>query len=80
MITQEELSKLQKLAKLSFSKDELENFSAKLNQVIEMIDSLTDVNCEDVEPLKSVCQMYQRTRKDKAERRIRKRSKMFYST
>jgi aspartyl-tRNA(Asn)/glutamyl-tRNA(Gln) amidotransferase subunit C len=64
MITKKELEKLQKLSKLSFSDDELSDFSKKLNSVVTMIDSLTEVNCQDVEPLRSVCEMNQRTRKD----------------
>jgi len=65
MITEEELKKLQKLAKLSFSKDELDNFTKKLNSVIGMIDSLAQANSENIEPLRSVSDMYQRTREDK---------------
>ncbi len=64
MITKKELEKLQKLSKLSFSEDELSDFSKKLNSVVVMIDSLTEVSCQDVEPLRSVCDMNQRTRKD----------------
>ena len=62
MITEEELKKLQKLAKLSFSKDELDGFTKKLNSVMAMIDSLAEANCENIEPLSS--DMYQRTRED----------------
>jgi aspartyl-tRNA(Asn)/glutamyl-tRNA(Gln) amidotransferase subunit C len=64
MITEKELKKLQKLAKLSFSQEELSSFSTKLNSVVAMIDSLAEVNCENVEPLRSVSDMYQRTRED----------------
>ena len=64
MITEEELRKLQKLAKLSFSQDELGSVSKKLNSVIAMIDSLAEVDCSSVEPLRSVSDMYQRTRED----------------
>ncbi len=65
MITEKELEKLQKLAKLSFSQAELSDFSKKLNSVVMMINTLTEVNCQDVEPMRSVCDMYQRTRIDK---------------
>ena len=64
MITEKELEKLQKLAKLSFSQDELSDFSKKLNSVVMMINTLTEVNCQDVEPMRSVCDMYQITRID----------------
>jgi aspartyl-tRNA(Asn)/glutamyl-tRNA(Gln) amidotransferase subunit C len=64
MITEKELEKLQKLAKLSFSKSELSDFSKKLNIVVSMIDSLAEIDCQDVQPLRSVCDMNQRTRTD----------------
>lgn len=64
MITQQELIKLQKLAKISFSDEELQGFAKKLNTVIEMIDTLKDVNCSDVEPLRSVSDGIQRMRED----------------
>ena len=64
MITEKELKKLQKLSKLSFSKGERNNFVKKLNSVMAMIDSLVEVNCENIEPLRSVSDMYQRTRED----------------
>jgi aspartyl/glutamyl-tRNA(Asn/Gln) amidotransferase C subunit len=47
MITEKELEKLQKLAKLSFSQAELSDFSKKLNSVVMMINTLTEVNCQD---------------------------------
>lgn len=65
MITQQELTKLQKLAKISFSKEELDGFAKKLNTVIEMIDTLKTVDCTNVEPLRSVSEDYQRMREDK---------------
>jgi aspartyl-tRNA(Asn)/glutamyl-tRNA(Gln) amidotransferase subunit C len=67
MIGTEELRKLQKLAKLDFSGSELEIFSRKLTNVVSMIDKLQEVNCEGVEPLRSVCDMHQRMREDKIE-------------
>lgn len=64
MIKENELTKLQKLSKISFSKDELASFAKKLNIVVEMIDTLKDVDCKGVEPLRSVCDMQQRFRED----------------
>lgn len=65
MITQQELTKLQKLAKIAFSKDELDGFAKKLNGVIEMIDSLKTIDCTNIEPLRSVSDNHQRMREDK---------------
>jgi len=64
MIQEKELQKLQKLAKLNFTKKELHDFSHKLNSVLEMIDSLKNVDCSSVEPLRSLWDMDQRTRED----------------
>ena len=64
MIQEKELQKLQKLAKLNLTKKELHDFSHKLNSVLEMIDSLKNVDCSSVEPLRSLWDMDQRTRED----------------
>lgn len=64
MITKKQLQKLQTLAKLSFSEKEQEGFTNKLNNVIEMIDSLSEIDCGDVQPLRSVNENYQRMRED----------------
>lgn len=64
MITDAELKKLQKLSKLNFTDEEAKSFSSKLTSVIGMIDELQNVNCSEVEPLRSVCDMDQRMRAD----------------
>jgi len=64
MITQEELNKLQKLAKLTFSQDEMNKFSQRLNNVLSMIELLKEVDCQNQQPLRSVCDMHQRFRED----------------
>lgn len=64
MITDAELKKLQKLSKLSFTDIEIKAFSSKLISVMNMIDQLKDVDCSEVEPLRSVCDMDQRMRPD----------------
>ena len=64
MITDVELQKLQKLAKLNFTKEESEGFSQKLASVMKMIDVLQEVDCSGVEPLRSVCDGDQRMRVD----------------
>lgn len=65
MITDLEFKKLQKLSRISFANDELEGFASKLTSVVNMIDELKDVDCENVEPLRSVCDIDQRMRDDK---------------
>ncbi len=67
MISDKELKKLQILSKLDFSDNELKSFSHKLASVVDMIDRLQEIDCEGVEPLRSVCDMHQRMREDKIE-------------
>ena len=67
MISNDELKKLQKLSKLDFSDSEIQAFSKKLENVVGMIDKLQEVDCEGIEPLRSVCDMHQRCREDKIE-------------
>jgi aspartyl-tRNA(Asn)/glutamyl-tRNA(Gln) amidotransferase subunit C len=64
MITDKDLSKLERLAKLSIPAEDREGFRQKLDNVIAMIDQLQEVPCENVEPLRSVCEMFQRLRED----------------
>jgi len=64
MITDTELQKLQKLAKLNFTEAESKTFALKLRSVMDMIDELQKVDCSEVEPLRSVCDMDQRMRAD----------------
>ena len=65
MISDIELKKLQKLARLSFSGEETKEFSSKLESVLNMINQIHEVECQDIEPLRSVCEMSQRLREDK---------------
>lgn len=60
MITDTELQKLQKLAKLNFTEAESKTFLLKLSSVMGMIDELQKVDCFEVKPLRSVCDMDQR--------------------
>jgi aspartyl-tRNA(Asn)/glutamyl-tRNA(Gln) amidotransferase subunit C len=64
MIADKDLKKLEKLAKLSISDEDRGDFCNKLDNMIAMIDKLHEVPCENIEPLRSVCEMYQRFRED----------------
>ena len=64
MITINELKKTAKLAKLNFSDSQMQEIEIKINSVMRMIDTLKEVDCEGVEPLRSVCEMDQRMRED----------------
>ncbi|WP_064592325.1 Asp-tRNA(Asn)/Glu-tRNA(Gln) amidotransferase subunit GatC [Streptobacillus moniliformis] len=51
MVTKEEVVKLAKLSKLSFEKNELEAFQKDLNDIFKYMESLNELNLENVEPL-----------------------------
>jgi aspartyl-tRNA(Asn)/glutamyl-tRNA(Gln) amidotransferase subunit C len=64
MIKNEEVIKIAKLARFNFSDEEISYFSHQLTEIVNMIDILNEVDCSNVEPLTSVCNMNQRMRKD----------------
>lgn len=64
MITDTELCKIAMLARLSCSDKEIANFAKQLTTIMDMIDILNEVDCDNVEPLSSVSDMNQRMRKD----------------
>ena len=64
MISDIEQKKLQKLARLSFSEDEAKALVAKLGNILSMINQIHEVDCQNIEPLRSVCSMTQRMRPD----------------
>ncbi len=67
MITHEEIRKISKLARLSFTDQEITNFTKDIGNIMKMIDQLQEVDCTDVKPLTSVCDEIQRLREDKVE-------------
>lgn len=64
MITDKEITKMAKLAKFDFSEEELGMYAKQITNIMDMIDSLKEVDCSNVEPLTSVCDMNQRMRSD----------------
>ncbi|MGC0372476.1 MAG: hypothetical protein DGJ47_001190 [Rickettsiaceae bacterium] len=65
MIKDSELNKLQKLVKINYSDDEKKVFLDKLSGVVQMIDQLQELDCTNIEPLRSVVQENQRMVEDK---------------
>lgn len=64
MITKEEVKKIAKLARFKFEEDKVEEFSSKLSTIMDMINVLNEIDCRDVKPLTSVCDMQARLRVD----------------
>jgi aspartyl-tRNA(Asn)/glutamyl-tRNA(Gln) amidotransferase subunit C len=59
-----EIQKIANLSKLIIEEDKLQEFESRLRSVMKMIDKLQELDCNDVEPLTSVCGMNLRTRDD----------------
>lgn len=64
MVSTEEVIKLGKLSKLSFSEEELESFKKDLNKILEYFEQLNKLNLDDVEPLYNVFDLEERFSKD----------------
>ncbi|RTK92668.1 MAG: Asp-tRNA(Asn)/Glu-tRNA(Gln) amidotransferase subunit GatC [Rickettsiales bacterium] len=64
MISNTEFKKLEKLTKLSFLSEDAASFMIKLDSVLKMIDTLKEVECENIEPLRSVSELNQFMRPD----------------
>ena len=59
-----EIQKIANLSKLIIEKDREEEFISKLQSVMKMIDQLKEVDCSQIAPLSSVCEMNLRMRDD----------------
>ncbi len=49
-ITKEDVEKIAKLAKLSFSEDEIEKFRGHLDEILTYVDKLNELDTEHVDP------------------------------
>lgn len=64
MIDLDAMKKLSRLSKIKLPENEIDAFISKLQNVMEMIDSLKEVNTEGVEPLTSAVRAKLYTRND----------------
>jgi aspartyl-tRNA(Asn)/glutamyl-tRNA(Gln) amidotransferase subunit C len=65
MITTSEIRKLQNLVKIKYSPEEEAKFAKQFDGVLEMINKLHTIDCQNVEPLCSVSELNQRVVEDK---------------
>ncbi len=65
MVTLKEVEHIAELARLKFSKDELQNFTHQLNQILKYVEKLNELDTENVEPLSHPVEGYNIFREDK---------------
>ncbi len=65
-ITKQQVVHVAELAKLEFSKDELDEFTTQLGSIIDMFEDLTEEHTEGVEPMTSATDRVNAMREDKA--------------
>lgn len=64
IISQSELQKIAKLARLTFSDNEIEQYKGQIDNIMEMISAMESVDISGVDPLTSVCEMKLHMRED----------------
>ncbi|RYE06070.1 MAG: Asp-tRNA(Asn)/Glu-tRNA(Gln) amidotransferase subunit GatC [Rickettsiaceae bacterium] len=67
LITNQEVKRVANLVKLVFDENEMSHMAVELTDIINMIDLLKEVDCDEVEPLTSVSSTDMRMRADTAE-------------
>ena len=65
-ISKEQIEHVAHLARLSFDKDELDEFTAQLGQIIEFAEQLNEVDTEGVEPTSHATEVHNVVREDEA--------------
>lgn len=64
LITNQEVRRVASLVKLVFDENEVANMAIELTDIMNMIDLLKEVDCDNVEPLTSVSNINMRMRDD----------------
>jgi len=64
MITQEDVKKAARLAKIQFSESDIGKYTLQLGNIMDMIEDLKEVDTDNVEPLTSVHDAFLRLRED----------------
>jgi aspartyl-tRNA(Asn)/glutamyl-tRNA(Gln) amidotransferase subunit C len=64
MLTNVEVQKIAKLAKLRLQDSEVEIFTKQLSSILDLVNKLQELDCNQVQPLTSVCEITQRFRED----------------
>ncbi len=65
-VSKEEVKYIANLARLRFSDEETEKMAGEMNQVLNYMQTLDEIDTENVEPLRHVIDLEYRPRKDEA--------------
>ena len=65
-VTIKDVEHVAKLARLEFSKEEIEKFTRQFNQILEYMEKLNELDTSNVEPLSQVIELNNVFREDKA--------------
>lgn len=63
-VTKQDVEYIAELAKLEYTEEEKEKFTAQFNTILEYIDKLNELNTDDVEPLSHVIELSNVVRED----------------
>ncbi|MBL3284891.1 Aspartyl/glutamyl-tRNA(Asn/Gln) amidotransferase subunit C [Rickettsiales endosymbiont of Paramecium tredecaurelia] len=76
-LTVEQIRKLSKLAKITFSQEEEQLFSQQLTQILDVVEVLQSVNCDGVEPMFSVLDYVSQRLRDDVVQQDSKKGELF---
>jgi aspartyl-tRNA(Asn)/glutamyl-tRNA(Gln) amidotransferase subunit C len=65
-VTIKDVEHVAKLARLRFTKEELEKFTRQFNQILEYMEKLNELDTSNVEPLSHVIELHNVLREDRA--------------
>jgi len=63
-ITKKDVEYIAQLARLRFKDEELENFTSRLNEILNYVDKLNELDTENVEPLSHPVEEFNKFRDD----------------
>lgn len=63
-ITPDIVKKIAHLARLNLSEDEIKQYAPQLSSILDLVEQMSQVNTDNVEPLSHPLDVYQRTRPD----------------
>jgi aspartyl-tRNA(Asn)/glutamyl-tRNA(Gln) amidotransferase subunit C len=64
-LSEEQVGQIAYLARLSLSDEQLKSNTKELNNILELVEQLTEIDTDDIEPMSHPLHMTQRLREDK---------------